>query len=70
MLEQEEVRNDILVCKVIKKKMVGTGRQDLVKFVLGVDIFLYNSSTERQQIAFFKNVFRNEYPCYRKRVEQ
>ena len=52
MLEQEEVRNDILVCKVIKKKMVGTGRQDLVKFVLGVDIFLYNSSTERQQIAF------------------
>ena len=50
--------------------MVGTGRQDLVKFVLGVDIFLYNSSTERQQIALKKNVFRNEYPCYRKRDEQ
>lgn len=51
MLEQEEVRNDILVCKVIKK-MVGTGRRDLVKFVLGVDIFLYTSSIERQEIAF------------------
>ena len=34
--------------------MVGTGRRGLVKFVLGVGILLYTSSTERQQIALKK----------------